>query len=271
MTSTISAFIIWLSSGSGERCSRSTRRGLSKLEEVNGLTKSGGVDKYASRGFGDAHDEQALRASPIIRSGRRETRYIAMLPTVHNFDSFGYDTRVFTPTARNARAGPCCSIRARMESSRSSTSPPSACSTWRSRPKPRGVLRFDNIGNMSPLEIGALFRFLRGKRQEGFVRRCWRTGQQAAKIVPARRCGDPEHVVAGLQRAGKRVSRREGSRSGRGLSGLAWRAERRATCLGAAARHGLRIHGLVAVRLGGSGDGPARAITSRCRRRSWTT
>jgi len=42
-----------------------------------------------------------------------------------------------------------------------------------------GGLRFENIGNMSPAEIGALFKFLKDKRKEGFVRRCWRTGEQA--------------------------------------------------------------------------------------------
>src|SRR4030081_2155457 len=85
-------------------------------------------------------------------------------------------------------------------------------------------------------------------------------GPASRQIVPARRCGDPKYVVAGLQRVGKRVRRREGSRSGRGLSGLAWRAEHSAACLGANASHGLRIHGLVAFWLGRSGDGPARLL-----------
>jgi putative spermidine/putrescine transport system substrate-binding protein len=45
-----------------------------------------------------------------------------------------------------------------------------------------GVLRFENIGNMTPAEIGALFKFLKDKRKEGFFYRCWRTGEQAAKL-----------------------------------------------------------------------------------------
>jgi putative spermidine/putrescine transport system substrate-binding protein len=45
-----------------------------------------------------------------------------------------------------------------------------------------GVLKFDNIGNMSPTELAALFAFLRAKREEGFFLRCWSTGQEAAGL-----------------------------------------------------------------------------------------
>ena len=61
-----------------------------------------------------------------------------------------------------------------------------------------GALRFENICNMSPAEIAALFKFLGAKREEGFFRRCWSTGPGSGGTVSARRSGDAKHVVAGL-------------------------------------------------------------------------
>ena len=77
---------------------------LSNWSKVSALTKSGGVGKYASRGFGDAPMHK-LYVQPDHSLGPEETRYIAMLPTVHNFDSFGYDTRVFNADG-NERENP---------------------------------------------------------------------------------------------------------------------------------------------------------------------
>ena len=63
------------------------------------LTRLGGVHKYASRGVGDVPMNK-LYVQPDHSLGPEATRYIAMLPTVHNFDSFAYDLRVFNGEAR---------------------------------------------------------------------------------------------------------------------------------------------------------------------------
>jgi putative spermidine/putrescine transport system substrate-binding protein len=154
---------------------------LSNWSNVNALTKSGGVDKYASRGFGDAPMNK-LYVQPDHSLGPEETRYIAMLPTVHNFDSFGYDTRVFNTDGKE-RESWAMLFDPRAHGKLGLVDEPAiGLFDAALAAEAAGVLRFDNIGNMSPSEIGALFRFLRDKRQEGFVRRCWRTGQQAATL-----------------------------------------------------------------------------------------
>jgi putative spermidine/putrescine transport system substrate-binding protein len=154
---------------------------LSHWSKVNALTKSGGIDKYASRGFGDAPMNK-LYVQPDHSLGPDETRYIAMLPTVHNFDSFGYDTRVFNTDGKE-RESWAMLFDPRAQGKLGLVDEPAiGLFDAALAAEATGALRFDNIGNMSPSEIGALFRFLRDKRQEGFVRRCWRTGQQAATL-----------------------------------------------------------------------------------------
>ena len=55
------------------------------MSKVSALTKLGGVGKYAGRGVGDAPMHK-LYVQPDHSLGPEETRYIAMLPTVHNFE-----------------------------------------------------------------------------------------------------------------------------------------------------------------------------------------
>ena len=72
---------------------------LKRWESVGPLTRLGGVDKYASRGVGDVPMNK-LYVQPDHSLGPEATRYISMLPTVHNFDSFAYDLRVFNGGSR---------------------------------------------------------------------------------------------------------------------------------------------------------------------------
>jgi len=149
--------------------------------QVGPLTKLGGVDKYASRGVGDV-PKNKLYVQPDQSLGPNETRYISMLPTVHNFDSFGYDARLF------GRGAP-------QRESWAMLFDPSAKGRLALVDEPAiglfdialaaeslGVLSFVDICNMSPTELAALFAFLRTKLNEGFFVRCWSTAQEAAEL-----------------------------------------------------------------------------------------
>ena len=132
---------------------------LSKWSKVSALTKSGGVGKYASRGFGDAPMHK-LYVQPDHSLGPEETRYIAMLPTVHNFNSFGYDTRVFN-TDGNERESWAMLFDPRAKGKLALVDEPAiGLFDVALAAEAMGILRFENIGNMSPAEIGALFKFL---------------------------------------------------------------------------------------------------------------
>jgi len=154
---------------------------LRSWDDVSPLTKAGGVDKYASRGFGDAPMNK-LYVQPDHSLGPEETRYIAMLPTVHNFDSFGYDTRYFNTDGRE-RESWAMLFDPRVKGKLALVDEPAiGLFDAALAAEAMGALRFEDIGNMNPTELAALFSFLKGKREEGFVQGCWRTSQQAAKL-----------------------------------------------------------------------------------------
>jgi putative spermidine/putrescine transport system substrate-binding protein len=154
---------------------------LSCWSKVSPLTKSGGVDKYASRGFGDAPMNK-LYVKPDHSLGAEETRHIAMLPAVHNFDSFGYDTRVFNADGKQRESwGMLFDPRAKGKLALVDE-PAIGLFDAALAAEAMGALHFENICNMSPVDIAALFKFLSAKREEGFFRRCWRTGQEAAEL-----------------------------------------------------------------------------------------
>lgn len=154
---------------------------LNCWDNVGPLTKLGGVDKYASRGVGDVPMNK-LYVQPDHFLGPEETRYIAMFPTVHNFDSFGYDTRVFNADGRQ-RESWAMLFDPRAKGKLALVDEPGiGLFDAALAAEAIGVLRFENICNMSPAEIAALFKFLRAKRQEGFVHCCWRTAQEAAAL-----------------------------------------------------------------------------------------
>ena len=155
--------------------------GLSSWDKVGPLTKLGGVDKYANRGVGDVPMNK-LYVQPDHFLGPDETRYIAMLPTVHNFDSFGYDTRVFQADG-SQRESWAMLFDPRAKGKVALVDEPGiGLFDAALAAEANGDLRFENICNMSPAEIDALFKFLRTQRQEGFFRCCWRTAQEAAVL-----------------------------------------------------------------------------------------
>jgi putative spermidine/putrescine transport system substrate-binding protein len=154
---------------------------LGSWDNVSALTKSGGIDKYASRGFGDAPMNK-LYVQPDHSLGPEETRHIAMLPTVHNFDSFGYDTRYFNMDGRE-RESWAMLFDPRAKGKLALVDEPAiGLFDAALAAEAKGALEFEDIGNMNPTELAALFSFLKGKREEGFVQGCWRTSQQAAKL-----------------------------------------------------------------------------------------
>jgi putative spermidine/putrescine transport system substrate-binding protein len=154
---------------------------LRTWDEVGPLTKLGGVDKYASRGFGDVPMNK-MYVQPDQSLGPEPSRYVAMLPTVHNFDSFGYDTTVFNGESRPRESwGMLFDPRAKGRLALVDE-PGIGLFDAALAAEALGVLKFENIGNMTPSELAALFRFLRAKHAEGFFLRCWSTGSEAADL-----------------------------------------------------------------------------------------
>jgi putative spermidine/putrescine transport system substrate-binding protein len=153
---------------------------LACWDKVGPLTKLGGVDKYANRGFGDVPMNK-LYVQPDHSLGPEPARQVAMLPTVHNFDSFGYDTRVLAPAGGRESWAMLFDPRSRGRLALVDE-PAIGLFDVALAAEAAGAIKFDNIGNMTPSELAALFRFLRARLEEGFFLRCWTTGLEAAEL-----------------------------------------------------------------------------------------
>ena len=125
---------------------------LRSWDTVGPLTRLGGVDKYANRGVGDVPMNK-LYVQPNHSLGPEASRHIAMLPTVHNFDSFGYDIRVFNGDTRPRESWAMLLDQRAKGRVALVDEPAIGMFDVALAAEATGVLKFDNIGNMT--SVGA--------------------------------------------------------------------------------------------------------------------
>ena len=155
---------------------------ITAWDKVSDLTKRGGISRYAWHGHGDAPVKK-LYVQPSDQLGSEPGRYIAMLPTVHNLDSFGYDARVFGYNQRHRESWSWL-LDPRAKGRIALVDEPAigifdaalaaeAC----------GELTFADVGNMTVAEVNALMALLEDRRQKGFFQTMWRTAEEASQLV----------------------------------------------------------------------------------------
>lgn len=150
-------------------------------DKISDLTKLGGLNRYASRGFGDAPANK-LFVQPGLSLGPEPSRHISMLPTVHNFDSFGFDARVFGDSL-SGRESWALLFDPRARGKIALVDEPAiGLFDAALAAEALGAVRFADIGNMTVAEIDALFEFLRAKQKEGYLRTFWSTAHQAGRL-----------------------------------------------------------------------------------------
>lgn len=149
---------------------------------ISSLAKEGGISKYAWRGHGDAPVKK-LYVQPGGFLGPKPSRHISMLPTVHNMDSFGYDTRVFGsgPDVRPSWSW----LLDRRAKGRIALMDEPAIGLFDAAlaAEALGELEFADIGNMTIEEINALMALLEDRRAQGYFCGAWRDGDNAANLV----------------------------------------------------------------------------------------
>jgi putative spermidine/putrescine transport system substrate-binding protein len=158
-----------------------TRR-IAEWDRLTGLTREGGINKYAWRGHGDA-PVRKLYVQPGEFLGPEPSRHISMLPTVHNFDSFGYDTRVFGNPGQQ-RESWAWLLDPRAKGRIALVDEPAiGIFDVALAAEAAGRLQFADIGNMTVAEIDALMSFLNDLRQQGFFRAVWRNAEEAGQLI----------------------------------------------------------------------------------------
>ncbi|MDR5651522.1 ABC transporter substrate-binding protein [Ruixingdingia sedimenti] len=152
-------------------------------DSMSDLTKTGGVSKYAWRGHGDAPVGK-LYIQPGGFLGDRPGRQIAMLPTVHNVDSFGFDPRVFG-TGEAPRTPSWAWLLDPRAKGRIALVDEPAIGLFDAAlaAEATGELSFADIGNMTIAEIDALMALLEDRRRQGYFCGSWRNGEDAARLL----------------------------------------------------------------------------------------
>lgn len=158
-----------------------TRR-ITDWDRLTGLTREGGINKYAWRGHGDA-PVRKLYVQPGEFLGPEQSRHISMLPTVHNLDSFGYDTRVFGKPGQHRESWAwLLDPRARGRIALVDE-PAIGIFDVALAAEAAGQMQFANIGNMTVAEVDTLMAFLNDLRQQGYFRAVWRNAEEVGQLI----------------------------------------------------------------------------------------
>lgn len=155
---------------------------ITDWDKITDLSKTGGISKYAWRGHGDA-PVRKLYVQPGGFLGPKQGRYVSMLPTVHNMDSFGFDTRVFGKG--DLRVPSWSWLLDRRAKGRIALVDEPAIGIFDAAlaAEAAGELQFDDISNMTIAEIDALMALLEDRRRQGYFRATWRNANEAAELV----------------------------------------------------------------------------------------
>ena len=151
-------------------------------DKITDLSKAGGISKYAWRGHGDA-PVRKLYVQPGGFLGPKQGRYISMLPTVHNMDSFGFDTRLFGKG--DVRAPSWSWLLDRRAKGRIALVDEPAIGIFDAAlaAEASGELQFSDISNLTIAEIDALMALLEDRRRQGYFCSAWRNAAEAAALV----------------------------------------------------------------------------------------
>ncbi len=155
---------------------------IADWDKITDLSKEGGISKYAWRGHGDA-PVRKLYVQPGGFLGPKQGRYISMLPTVHNMDSFGFDTRVFGNGDLNRPSWAWLLDRRAKGRIALVDEPAIGIFDAALAAEAAGELQFADIGNMTIAEIDALMALLEDRRRQGYFCSGWRNADEAAALL----------------------------------------------------------------------------------------
>ena len=155
---------------------------IADWDRITDLSKEGGISKYASRGQGDA-PVRKLYVQPGGFIGPKQGRYISMLPTVHNMDSFGFDTRVFG--SGDLPAPSWAWLLDRRAKGRIALVDEPAIGLFDAAlaAEAAGEMQFADIANMTIAEIDALMALLEDRRRKGYFCATWRSEADAVTLL----------------------------------------------------------------------------------------
>lgn len=196
-------------------------------DEINDLTKTGRIHPGAAIGWGDApvaklfvQSNNSLGSTPGDR--------ISMLPAVHNFDSFAYNSALV-----NGHFEPSVSWGALFDDRWSGQvalvdEPAIGVFDAALAAQARGEANFDDIGNMTTSEIDRLMELLIAKKRAGYFCGFWKTTMESADMMLGGRA-----AIQSMWSPGMSLIRRRGLLAREAIPQEGYRAWHGGLCLAA--------------------------------------
>ncbi|RLL53336.1 extracellular solute-binding protein [Mariprofundus sp. EBB-1] len=159
---------------------------INKLQywnEINDLTKKGKISPNARIGLGDA-PYKLLYVQPDGSIGPNPTGEISFLPYVHNTDSFGYNSAVIPKGLPYETESWGWLLDEQYSGKVAVVNEPSiGLFDMALAAKARGLMDFQNMGNMTRAELDELFKIMVDYKKRGHFRGVWSSVPQSVELM----------------------------------------------------------------------------------------
>ncbi len=156
---------------------------LTYWEEINALSKTGRISDTARSGAGDVPNK-ILFVQKDGTLGAHATGQISYMPYVHNVDSFGYNSQVIPKGTPYKTESWSWLLDERNHGRVAIVNEPTiGLFDLALAVQAKGLMRFNDIGNMSRKEIDKLFEILMGYKRRGHFRGFWSSVPHSVELM----------------------------------------------------------------------------------------
>ena len=156
---------------------------LKHWHEINNLTKTGFITQNVKVGAGDA-PHKLLYVQPNGSIGQKQSSHISFLPYVHYTDSFGYNTD-FIPQGDPYTSESWASLLNPNYAGKVAivNDPTIGLFDLALAAKARGLMSFNDIGNLTTNEVDQLFEIVIDFKKRGQFRGAWSSVPQSIDLM----------------------------------------------------------------------------------------
>ena len=159
------------------------KKRLTYFNEINSLTKTGKLSEDANIGAGDA-PFKILNVQPDGTLSEQESDLISFLPYVHNVDSFGYNTEFIKPgIAYETESWGWLLDEQHRGKVGIVNAPTIGLFDLALAAKAKGLVKINNIGAMTRIELDNLFKVLLDYKRRGHFSGYWNSVPESVQYM----------------------------------------------------------------------------------------
>lgn len=159
------------------------KKRLTYFNEINSLTKTGKLSEDANIGAGDA-PFKILNVQPDGTLSEQESDLISFLPYVHNVDSFGYNTKFIKPgIAYETESWGWLLDEQHRGKVGIVNAPTIGLFDLALAAKAKGLVKINNIGAMTRIELDNLFKVLLDYKRQGHFSGYWNSVPESVQYM----------------------------------------------------------------------------------------